>query len=159
MCHANIMMLCWFHVSSSPVVHRARAHKVTGGHTCVLVGLARSIPLRLLRRIRGPSRPQATDYESIVTNQTNVEKVLRHVKSGRYSSVEAFFSDLLLVYRNAKRYYEEGGKHKDIFIYEAAKVTFLCADSSTSRLSSPFRGSGASVKSGAVSLAVLLGRR
>lgn len=44
------------------------------------------------------------------------------LKLNRYPTVEAFFADLLLVYDNAIRYYQQEGKFRIDNIYEAAKV-------------------------------------
>lgn len=46
-------------------------------------------------------------------------------KNTRYGHVDAFFGDLLPVYDNAIRYFEQGGKHRNKVIYEAAKVCVL----------------------------------
>lgn len=65
---------------------------------------------------------QATDYPKIISNKMDMDTVTKTLKLNRYPNVEAFFGDLLLVYDNATRYYEEGGQHKDDAVYEAAKV-------------------------------------
>ena len=65
---------------------------------------------------------QATDYERIITTKMDVDTVSRTLKLNRYPTVEAFFRDVLLVYDNAIRYFEQGGAFKSNDVYEAAKV-------------------------------------
>lgn len=65
---------------------------------------------------------QATDYENIITQKMDVDTVSRTLKLNRYPTVEALFGDLLLVYGNAIRYFEQGGAFKSNDVYEAAKV-------------------------------------
>lgn len=57
----------------------------------------------------------------------DVNTVVKRLKNNRYPTVESLYGDLLLVYDNAIRYYQQGGAHKNILIYEAAKVVLRLA--------------------------------
>lgn len=57
-----------------------------------------------------------------MSTKMDVNTVVKRLKNNRYPTVESLFGDLLLVYDNAIRYYQQGGAHKNILIYEAAKV-------------------------------------
>lgn len=91
------------------------------GFLCTYQRVLISCFFLLLLSVLSPSR-QVTDYGKIVTAKMDLDTVKARHKNTRYGHVDAFFGDLFPVYDNAIRYFEQGGKHRNKIIYEAAKV-------------------------------------
>ena len=108
----------------SPVSHMASITTPLAGVSCASLPLLPSTEYwyysQLLSRRR--LHVKVTDYSQIVSHKMDVDTVKTKVKNSRYPHVAAFFSDLLLVYENAVKYYENCGKLRDKLVYEAAKV-------------------------------------